>query len=372
MVFILAIFCNYNKTMFHLTILEILIMKMVKPLLFASTVSAFALQVQAANVNAILSWEDVRYNDVYDDNGINTGKGRNYHGYRLGMSVSPDNSNWTFNLGFRQNRSKGYTQSVKDKNPAANGAQMQQIAGKRDYQRLDFGVSYRYRFNNGWVQPSFNIRQDKTLSAAGANHTTDYYNMDLYYNYNITDRLVWNGRFKPEVVKYENNRQYIGSNNSADVAKHTRKTQFGWEIEQGLRYLVSPNFNFEIAYNDVRKRQDDDKPVWDNTTNTESNPQLRIYMTYKTSFGLTLSPYIRKSIFGKIKVKDECNLSKGKCTGAFTEKRDLTRYALRAQYQLSNNVTLMADYYRENVKFLNIDKETSKQNYLRLGMRFTF
>lgn len=84
-------------------------MKMIKPLLFASTVSAFALQVQAANVNAILSWEDVRYNDEYNKTGDNTGQARNYHGYRLDTTISPDNSNWTFSFGIRQNRSKGYT-----------------------------------------------------------------------------------------------------------------------------------------------------------------------------------------------------------------------------------------------------------------------
>ncbi|TID21130.1 hypothetical protein JO83_07760 [Avibacterium paragallinarum] len=66
-------------------------MKMIKPLLFASTVSAFALQVQAANVNAILSWEDVRYNDEYNKTGDNTGQARNYHGYRLDTTISPDN-----------------------------------------------------------------------------------------------------------------------------------------------------------------------------------------------------------------------------------------------------------------------------------------
>lgn len=342
-------------------------MKMVKPVLLVASLSFITCQqAHAANVNAILSWENVRYNDVYSD-GVNVGHGRNYQGYRLDMSVSPDNSNWMFNLGFRQNRSKGYTKIVDDTNPAYRNQlpkrQIAQVLGKRDYQRFDFGVSYRYRFTNGWVEPSFNIRQDKTLNVNGANNTTDFYNMDLYYNYNITDRLVWNGRFKPEVVKYELNRHLIGSNNSAQVAKHQRKTQFGWEIEQGLRYLFSPNFNVEVAYNDVRKRLEDNAQ-WEGSTSTESNPQLRLYLTYKTSFGLTVSPYIRKSIFGKVKIKSESDNS--------LEKRDLVRYALRTQYKINNNFMLLGEFYRENVKFLDSDKPTSKQNYLRLGVKITF
>ncbi|TID21128.1 hypothetical protein JO83_07750 [Avibacterium paragallinarum] len=120
----------------------------------------------------------------------------------------------------------------------------------------------------------------------------------------------------------------------------------------------------EIAYNDIRNRRDDNAQ-WENSTLTESNPQLRLYMTYKTNFGLTLSPYVRKSLLGKIKVKNESSGS--------VEKRALTRYAMRVQYQVNNNFTLLGEFYRENVKFTNNpDKATSKQNYLRLGMRVTF
>lgn len=343
-------------------------MKMIKPLLFASTVSAFALQVQAANVNAILSWEDVRYNDEYNKTGDNTGQARNYHGYRLDTTISPDNSNWTFSFGIRQNRSKGYTRTVNDTNPAYSSAsskpQIEQLIGQRDYQRMDFGVGYRYRFSNGWVQPSINIRQDKTININGNNDTFDFYNMDITYNYNITEQLVWNGRFKPELIKYEYKRNKASSNNSKEQQLHQRATRLGYELEQGLRYLITPNWNMEIAYNDIRNRRDDNAQ-WENSTLTESNPQLRLYMTYKTNFGLTLSPYVRKSILGKIKVKNESSGS--------VEKRDLTRYAMRVQYQVNNNFTLLGEFYRENVKFTNNpDKATSKQNYLRLGMRVTF
>lgn len=333
-------------------------MKMIKPILLTSTISLLALQVHAASVNAILTWEDVRYNDRYE-NGVNIGKSDAYRGYRVDTIISPDNSNWTFTFGIRQNRSNGYHKT-------ASNSQVVQLTRQRDYQRLDFGVGYRYRFAKGWVQPSINIRQDKTININGNNDTSDFYTMDLTYNYNITDQLVWNGRFKPELVKYEYKRNLLSSASASEQAKHQRKTRFGYELEQGLRYLITPNWNVEIAYNDLRNRRDDNSQ-WENGTYTESNPQLRLYTTYKTSFGLTLSPYVRKSILGKIKVRDESSST------LTVEKRDLSRYAFRAQYQINNNFALLGEFYRENIKFLNNPaKQTSKQNYVRLGMRVTF
>ncbi|MCW9718735.1 outer membrane beta-barrel protein [Avibacterium sp. 21-599] len=338
-----------------------------KLLLTASSLLLLSWQAEAASINAILSWEDVRYNDDYNSDGYNTGVARNYHGYRLDTTISPDNSNWSFTFGIRQNRSKGYNKIVDDTNPLYKNdnpkPQISQLIGQRDYQRLDFGVGYCYRFNKGWVQPSFNVRQDKTININGNNDTADFYNMDLTYNYNIADRWVLNGRFKPEVIKYEYKRNKLSSNNSKDQQIHQRATRFGYEIEQGLRYLVTPNLNFEIAYNDIRNRRDDNAQ-WENSSLTESNPQLRLYMTYKTNFGLTISPYFRKSIFGKIKVKSEF--------ADTVEKRDQTRYAFRMNYQINNNFMILSEFYRENTKFLNTDKQTSKQNYLRLGMRVTF
>lgn len=314
---------------------------------------------QAATIDATVSWENVSYNDniITNSNGTQTnyGQDRNYKGPRVDAIINPNNSQWRIYFRWNQNRTKGHI----NENTGA-------LSRQRDYQRINLGIGYRYRFNDGWFEPRLTIRQDKSININGNNTTYDYYGMDLYYNYNINDRLVLNGRINPDILKTENNRNALSESDETKRQRHTRTTRFGWEIEQGLRYLITPNWNVELTYNEIRNRRDDDTStnLWGDYSYTESNPQLRLYTTYRTSFGLTISPYIRKSVFGKMKVKTESTNT--------VEVRDITRYALRMQYQINNNFALVGEYYRENIDFSLENKSKVKQDYLRLGMRFTF
>lgn len=301
---------------------------------------------EAARVDATLSWEDVKY-DKHED----YGKYRDYRGPRVEAIINPDNTNWRIYFRWNQNRSNGYINN--------SGA----LVSQRDYQRLDIGLGYRYRFQDSWFEPRFYTRQYKTININGTNTTNDSYAFELYYNYNLSPRWVLNGQIKPAITKSEGSRTYLSNANATTRANHMRKTVFGWEIEQGLRYIINPDWNVEVAYNDTRSRQDDDASSfnWEDATLTRSNPQLRIYTNYKTSFGLTFSPYIRKSIFGKVKYKRES-------TGEYAVG-DFTRYALRVQYQINNHFALTGEYYKDKTKS---DAGTSRNDYLRLGVRVIF
>ncbi|TCJ95856.1 outer membrane protein with beta-barrel domain [Volucribacter psittacicida] len=294
---------------------------------------------QAATVDATVSWEDYQYNDL---------KYRNYKGPRVDATINLDNSQWRIYFRWNQNRSQGYLNN--------DGA----LTAQRDYQRINLGVGYRYLFNDGWFEPRFYIRQDKTININGHNTTQDYYYLDFYYQYNLTDQLFYKGKINPEVAKFEGSRAYLSNSNATQRERHQRNTRVGWEIEQGLRYALRSDFSVEVAYNDNRNRRED-YGIWDNTSYTVSHPQLRLYTTYRAPFGITLSTQFRKSIFGKQKIKNELSNTR--------ETRDFTRYQLNASYQVTNNVYITSEFYREIIK---TPETKQKQDYVRLGMRFVF
>ncbi|WP_370546331.1 hypothetical protein NMD64_02700 [Edwardsiella tarda] len=91
--------------------------------------SLTSLSAHAANINTVFSWETADYDTP-----------ANYSGYRLDININPTKSNWYFDAGLRQRE-------------ADNNSR---------YQRLDLQAGYRYKINNGWIQPSFKVRQDIT------------------------------------------------------------------------------------------------------------------------------------------------------------------------------------------------------------------
>ena len=74
----------------------------------------------------MFSWETADY----DTN--------NYAGYRVDFNINPDKSNWYFDVGFQRGHDN-----------------------KNRYQS-DLQGSYRFKLNNGWVQPGLKAGQDLT------------------------------------------------------------------------------------------------------------------------------------------------------------------------------------------------------------------
>lgn len=315
---------------------------------------------QAAKVDSTISWENVRYGTAGD-----------YSGPRIDGTINPDNSNWYFSFRWNQNRTKGTETEVYT--TGTSGATEKVTANVRDYQRLDFKASYRYRLDKGWVQPGLGYRQDLTLAANGKTTRSEYYLFEILHNYPITERLSSTGwiklQFNPsENIAYESKRST--ANNSATNYRNVKRDEtITWEVEQGLRYAFSPKFNVVFALNDTGNRQEQDDLI--NSSVTRRDFQFRLYLNYTTDFGLSFMPYYRKTIFGDAK---EWKLSnRDDATYPVYLDKDTTRYAMRVSYPLNNNVSLIAEYYHEIVKKSSrFDSDTSRQKYAKLGLRVTF
>ncbi len=210
---------------------------------------------QAANVNAMFSWETADYDTP-----------NNYAGYRVDFNINPDKSNWYFDVGFRQ----------------------REHDNKNRYQRYDLQGSYRFKLNNGWIQPGLKVRQDLTNYDNGSRLTIDFYESKTNYQFPINKNWVLTGSVLFGLQKKEDKR-------SNGV---TNTDYLGWEIEPGLRYFVTPNINTTVAYFDGGKQAIRHEEY--DTKETNHNQQLRMYVNWTTPIGLIVSPSMRKSIFGKI------------------------------------------------------------------------
>ncbi|PVX40594.1 hypothetical protein C8D76_103169 [Pasteurella langaaensis DSM 22999] len=321
---------------------------------------------QAAKVDSNISWENVHYGTAGD-----------YAGPRIDTTISPDNSNWYFSLGWRQNRTKGQETEVYQS--GTSGATETVTANVKDYQRLDFKIAYRYRLDKGWVQPAIGYRQDLSLFPNGKTGRSEYYLFEIMHNYPITERLSSTGwiklQFNPnESITYTSKRStsdfYPGTTNPrpANYRIVDRDESVTWEVEQGFRYAFSPKFNVTAALNDTGNRQEQDDLI--NSSVTKRDLQFRLYLTYNTDFGLQFSPYLRKTIFGDAK---EWKLSNNDTATPVYLDKDTTRYAMRMSYPLNKNVSLTGEYYIERVKKTShLSSDETKQKYLKLGLRVTF
>lgn len=158
----------------------------------------------AATVNAMFSWESADYDTS-----------NNYSGYRVDFNINPDKSNWYFDVGFRQ----------------------REHDNKNRYQRYDLQGSYRFKLNNGWIQPGLKIRQDLTNYDNGSRLTIDFYESKTNYQFPINKDWVLTGSVLFGLQKKEDKR-------SNGV---TNTDYLGWEIEPGIRYFITPNINMTLS-----------------------------------------------------------------------------------------------------------------------------
>ena len=155
----------------------------------------------AATVNAMFSWESADYDTS-----------NNYSGYRVDFNINPDKSNWYFDVGFRQ----------------------REHDNKNRYQRYDLQGSYRFKLNNGWIQPGLKIRQDLTNYDNGSRLTIDFYESKTNYQFPINKDWVLTGSVLFGLQKKEDKR-------SNGV---TNTDYLGWEIEPGIRYFITPESQY--------------------------------------------------------------------------------------------------------------------------------
>ncbi|MBI6482402.1 hypothetical protein JEP12_04435 [Proteus mirabilis] len=271
----------------------------------------------AATVNAMFSWESADYDTS-----------NNYSGYRVDFNINPDKSNWYFDVGFRQSEHDN----------------------KNRYQRYDLQGSYRFKLNNGWIQPGLKIRQDLTNYDNGSRLTIDFYESKTNYQFPINKDWVLTGSVLFGLQKKEDKR-------SNGV---TNTDYLGWEIEPGIRYFITPNLNTTVAYFDGGKQAIRHEEY--DTKETNHNQQLRMYVNWTTPIGVIISPSMRKSIFGKI--EDRTN------KGEYIDK-DMTRYTLQMAYQISPQWRVMTEYYNERVENKN-NGSKSTQDYFKVSVRATF
>ncbi len=277
----------------------------------------FSIKSHAATVNAMVSWETADYKTP-----------NNYDGYRLDFNINPEKSNWYYDIGFRQRK----------------------MDNNNRYQRYDLQASYRFKLNNGWIQPGLKYRQDMTNYDNGNRLIIDYYESKTNYQFPMTDKWQLSGSVLFGVQKKADKRGMITTNTD----------HLGWEIEPGVRFLATPNINATLAYFDGGRQAN--HPDEYDTKETNHNQQVRVYANWNTPIGLVISPSLRKSVLGKM--EDRTN------KGVRLDK-DLTRYTLQLGYQINNDWRVMTEYYNEKVKNKN-DNTTSTQDYFKVSVRTTF
>ena len=297
-------------------------------LLCAGIVSAcFPLGAHAAKVNATISQESADYGSDY-----------NYSGPRLDVNLNPDGSNWYFDLGYR-NRTHD---------------------SKQVYTRAEAKASYRFRFDGGWIQPGFKVRQDTTSYDSGSRLTTDYYTNETKYLFSLSEKWSLVGKVQFGLERQEDK----------NVSGIVRDSDYlAWEIEPGISYHFTPNSRVALAYYNTGKRSDKGE-TWGLTDNT-FNQQARMYLSWRTPIGLVISPYVRYALGYN-------EASSWYDSARFDEtetKSQVSRYALQLAYPISETLRLQAEYYREDVEYkdgFNMGKDDSQVDYLKLGVRVSF
>ncbi|EMG6371615.1 OmpG family monomeric porin [Salmonella enterica subsp. diarizonae serovar 11:k:z53] len=284
--------------------------------------------VHAAKVNATLSWVTGDYGTPYD-----------YSGPRLDMNLNPDGSNWYYDLGFRK----------------------QFHDSRQRYQRAEAMVGYRFRFDEGWIQPSFRIREDLTTYDNGNRTTIDFYTAHLTGQRLLSERFT----FASSVI-LGIEREEVNTASNQSVRRADRLT---WEIEPGVRFKSSANTMITLNYFNAGKRSDKGD-TWGLTDNSR-NQQMRFYFNWNTPIGLVITPYVRYALnYGETSGWYE--------SAAYSEtktKSKVNRLALQMAYPLSDSFRLQAEYYIEDVKYkkgYTMGKEDSSSKYMKVGVRATF
>lgn len=284
--------------------------------------------VQAAQVNATLSWVTGDYGTTCD-----------YSGPRLDMTINPDGSNWYYDLGFRK----------------------QLHDTDQRYQRMEVSAGYRFRFAEGWVQPSFRLREDLSTYASGNRTTINFYDAKVAGQYQLSERFAFVGNMIVGMEREEAN--------TASNLVERNSDRLSWEIEPGIRFKSSANTQMTLNYFNAGKRSDKGE-TW-GLSDDSKNQQVRFYFNWNTPIGLVLTPYARYSL-------DYGETSGWYESAAFSETKTMSkvdRLALQLAYPLSDTFRLQAEYYIENVKYqegYTMGKDDSRVKYMRVGVRATF
>ncbi|MCD9505478.1 OmpG family monomeric porin [Photobacterium phosphoreum] len=281
----------------------------------------------AANVSANISYEAGEYPNDYS-----------YQGPRTDLTINPAGSNWYLGFAYRT----------------------REHDSEQKYSRADMNAGYRFRYDGGWVQPTFNIRQDVTNYTNGTRIEATMYKPSIDYSYVLTDSISLWGDISMGIER-------INERTAASAIRDS--DYFVYEAEPGIRYTINKWSNISLSYY-INGKHSDKGDVWGLTDNSQSQ-QARIYASIVTPFGLTISPYIRQSIgYGSTSAWYDSALY-----DELETKTKLTRYAVRAMYPLSKTFTLAAEWYTETSKFkegYTLGKEDQTMDYFRIGGVFTF
>lgn len=279
--------------------------------------SLTSLSAHAANINTVFSWETADYDTP-----------ANYSGYRLDININPTKSNWYFDAGLRQRE-------------ADNNSR---------YQRLDLQAGYRYKINNGWIQPSFKVRQDITSYDNGNRLTVDFYSTKTSYYYNLSNNWALAGSGMFSIEKKEDLKKGLTTNTD----------YLSWEFEPGIRYFITPKINTTLAYYQSGKHANKQNDF--DTREIQRNQQVRLYLSWNTPIGLVISPSTRQSVFSEITERNALG---------DVIKKDMSRYTLQLAYPINNQWRLMTEYYHEKIKTKDSDKKT-EYDYFKVAVRASF
>lgn len=287
------------------------------------------LQANAAKINATLSHESGDYGSDY-----------NYTGPRLDITINPEGSNWYYSLGYRD----------------------REHDSKQTYTRAEGEVSYRFRFDGGWIQPSVTLRKDTTTYNTGTRIVMEKFATETKYLYSFNDNWgIWGE------VQVSLDKQKSDTFGDDPVALHS--DYFAWEFEPGVRYYFSNDSRFTLSYYNVGQRSDKGD-TW-GLSDDKSSQQARLYYYWKHASGLSFSPYIRVPLgYGDTSAwYDSASFDETKT------KSKTSRYAMQMAYPLSDSLQLQVEYYFEETKYkagYNMGKEDGETKYLKVGVRAAF
>lgn len=297
------------------------------------TAMTMASSANAAKISLTTSYEVGDYGSDY-----------NYDGPRLDMTINPDGTNWYFDIGTRKRNHDN---------------------GQR-YSRTDLSAGYRFRFENGWIQPEAKIRRDETLykSSNGGRLMTDIYGLELNHILSLGGNWGLWGDWSFQMMKETSESVKSGALESIYSDAYT------WEIEEGIRYYFSNDSRITVSLYDFGRLADKGSDWGVGGSNWSS--QARAYYYHKFANGLSIQPYVRYPLsWGE---RQQWYVSPSMPEGS-DQLSKVTRYAFQFTYPVTTAMRLVGEYYLEDIKYkegFSTGKDDSKTKYFKLGLNFNF
>lgn len=183
------------------------------------TAMTMASTASAAKISLTTSYEVGDYGSTY-----------NYDGPRLDMTINPDGTNWYFDIGTRKRNHD---------------------SGQR-YSRTDLSAGYRFRFENGWIQPVAKVRRDETLynSTSGGRLMTDIYGLEINHILSLGGNWGLWGDWSFQMMKEASEQVKSGA------LEKIHSDGYTWEIEEGIRYYFSNDSRITVSLYDFGRLAD--------------------------------------------------------------------------------------------------------------------